>query len=298
MTLARARHGDIELAYETVGPPTGEPMLLILGVAAQLVAWPDDFCAMLVEHGFRPARYDGRDSGLSTHLHDRGRPSRPALLFRRPSAAAYTLADLADDAVAVLDALGWPSAHLLGVSQGGMVAQAVATRHPDRVRSLTSISSTPSARIGGPSAGTLIRLLRLASHGPVSSADQMAQHLVDVDRLLCGQYPQDEEWLREVGRRTVERGHDQAGVERQSAAFQCSGDRRAELRGLRVPTLVVHGAEDRLVRPVGGRATADAVPGARLVVHPGMGHGLPRQLWAEVVDEIVALTRTTSRTAE
>jgi pimeloyl-ACP methyl ester carboxylesterase len=291
MTDGRAHNGRIELAYLTTGPATGEPLLLILGVGPQLVAWHDDFCAALVARGFQPARFDNRDAGLSTHLHEAGRPSRLSLLAGRAGAAPYRLDDLADDAVAVLDALGWRTAHLLGVSYGGMIAQVVATRYPARVRSLTSISSTTSPRIGRPTAGTILRLLSIARR-PVATREDAARHFVDLQPLVGSpQYPPDLDWLRELGRRSFDRAHDQAGVERQSAAFQSSGDRRAELATVRVPTLVIHGAADRMIRPAGGRATAAAVPGARLVVYPGMGHDLPRALWPSIIEEIVAISR-------
>ncbi|HET6501745.1 MAG TPA: alpha/beta fold hydrolase [Amycolatopsis sp.] len=288
MTIKMARHGDIELAYETTGAPTGEPLLLISGIA-QMLIWHDDIREGLVERGFQVARFDNRDTGLSTHLHDAGQPSKLSLLMRPSRAVRYHLTDLADDAVAVLDALGWPSAHVVGEALGAMIAQSMAVRHPRRVRSLTSIASTPSPRIGRPNARTLLRIFKVGRK-PVTSAEDYAEHLVELDAALGSpDYPADEKWLRELGRRSFERGHDQAGVERLSAAMQASGDRRGELAGLRVPTLVVHGTADQVFRPVGGRATATAIPGARLVTYPGMASHVPLALWPAVIDEIAAV---------
>ncbi|HEX4216132.1 MAG TPA: alpha/beta fold hydrolase [Candidatus Dormibacteraeota bacterium] len=289
--MSIARHGEIELAYDRVGPPQGEPLLFILGVGVQLIACPDQLCAALVERGFQVARFDNRDVGLSTHLTAAGRPSRLGLVLKPSSAAAYGLDDLADDAVAVLDALAWRQAHIVGISQGGMTAQRLAVRHPDRVLTLTSISSSPSPAIGRLGVRTMVRAVA-AARRPIRSAEDCARHFVDLQPVIGSPaYPVDEESLRDLGRATYRRGHDQAGVERQSSAFQSSGDRAAELAAISAPTLVIHGEADRLVRPVGGRATAEAIPGARLVMIPGMGHDLPRELWPRIVDEIAATAR-------
>ncbi|MFI6042875.1 alpha/beta fold hydrolase [Nocardia sp. NPDC051321] len=288
MTIEMARHGDIELAYETIGPPTGEPLLLISGIS-QMLIWHDDAIAGLVERGFQVVRFDNRDTGLSTHLHRAGRPSKLDLLLRPTQAVRYHLTDLADDAVAVLDALNWDSAHVVGESLGGTIAQSMAVRHPDRVRSLTSIGAGPSPRIGGPRVRTLLRFLVLARK-PINSAEDYAEHMEALE-LIAGSpdYPQDETWLRELGKRSYERGHDQAGVERLSVALRASGDRRGELAAVRVPTLVVHGLADKTARPVAGSATAAAIPGARLVTYPGMPSHVPPQLWPDVINEIAAI---------
>ncbi|MGH7910666.1 MAG: alpha/beta fold hydrolase [Candidatus Dormibacteraceae bacterium] len=268
--------------------------MLILGVGTQMIAWPEDFCAALVEAGFAVTRFDNRDCGLSTHLAAAGRPSRIKLALRAASVAPYGLADLAADAVAVLDALGWDSAHVLGMSQGGMIAQKIATDYPDRVRSLTSIAASPAPRIGRPTIKTIRTLLKV-SKKPITSADDNAQHLIDLQPLVSSPgYPFDEPAVRELGRASYQRGHDQSGVERQSAAFQSSGDRRQELSQIRVPTLIVHGEADQMVQLAGGRATAAAIPNSRLVTFPGMGHELPRPLWPRIIDEILAVTGRTT----
>jgi pimeloyl-ACP methyl ester carboxylesterase len=276
--IAKGHRDDIEIAYETFGGPAGDPLLLVMGVGAQMLYWHDEFCTALVERGFLVARFDNRDSGLSTH----------------PS-AAYRLEDMADDAVAVLDALGWRAAHVVGRSLGGMIAQTMAVRYPSRVLSLTSISSTPSPRIGRANLGTLLRLLlanpAVLRNRPPASAEEAAEQMVRGHRVIGSPgYPLDEAWLRQVGRSMYERGgFDAAGRQRQNAAILAGGDRRPALAAVRVPALVVHGEADPLVRIAGGRETAAAIPGARLVTFPGMGHDLPRELWPKIVGEIRAV---------
>jgi pimeloyl-ACP methyl ester carboxylesterase len=287
MVTGLARHGDVTIAYERLGPADGEPLLLVMGLGMQLVSWPDEFCAMLVQRGFSVVRFDNRDAGLSTHWSQAGNPSLLQLLTRPQAVAPYRLTDMAADAVAVLDAVGWPTAHVAGVSLGGMIAQTLAIGHPARVRTLTSIMSTPSPRIGRPRPGALAAL----GSRPATDRDDAGERMVRVFRVIGSpRYPHEEQWLRDVGRRAYDRGHDPAGGRRQLAAIRASGDRREGLAGVRVPTLVLHGSADPLIRPAGGRATAAAVPGARLVVYPGMGHDLPRPLWPELIGEIGTLT--------
>jgi len=288
MTTGVARHADVEISYELLGPPDQEPLLLVMGLGMQRIGWPDDFCEGLVERGFTVARFDNRDCGESTHFTAAGRPSMLALFIRPESVAAYHLDDMADDAVAVLDALGWSSAHVVGASMGGMIAQAFAIGHPRRVRTLTSIMSTPSRRVGR---AKLKAAMKLGRGGDIHNVEEAAERMVDVFRTIGSPgYPLDEVWLRDTGRRAYQRGHSDAGaVPRQLAAINASGDRRSGLAGVRVPTLVIHGEADPLVQPAGGRATAAAVPGARLVTYKGMGHDLPRELWPAMQDEIAKL---------
>jgi pimeloyl-ACP methyl ester carboxylesterase len=286
MTVRMARHGEVRIAYEVEGPADGEPLLLIMGLGLQMLFWPDDFRKLLVERGFQVARFDNRDVGLSTHFRHLGTPSPAVFLTGRWP--GYRLADMADDAVAVLDDLGWAGAHAVGVSLGGMIAQTLAGRHPARVRTLTSLSSTPSPRIGRPHPRVLPLLV---PHG-ADDRDRAAQQVVEVFRVIGSPgYPRNEDWLREVAGRSFDRAHDAAGIRRQLAAILSSGDRRRMLAGLRMPALVVHGDADLLVRPAGGRATAAAIPGARLVTYPGMGHDLPSALQPQIADEIAALAR-------
>lgn len=280
-----APNGPVTLAVER-GPGDGEPLLLVMGLGMQMHFWPDELLDRFAARGFATARFDNRDVGRSTHLREHGVPSLTAVLAVPRLVAPYRISDMARDTVAVLDALGWERAHVVGASMGGMIAQAVAIEHPERVRTLTSIMSTPSPRIGRPTLAAAGALLS----PPARTAAAAAERLLAVARVLGSpSYPADEQWLRDYARRAFVRDHDGSGVVRQLAAINASPSRVRGLRQVRVPTLVVHGTEDILVRPAGGRATAAAVPGARLVELPGMGHSLPRELWDTVVDEVAAL---------
>ena len=286
MTTGTAKNGDVEIAYEVLGPPDGEPLLLIMGLGMQMISWPDEFCDGLIERGFTVARMDNRDSGESTHFTRAGRPSTLAVITRAGSVAAYRLSDMADDAIAVLDAIGWPSAHVVGASMGGMIAQTVAIQHPQRVRTLTSIMSTPAPSVGR----AKFKALAALGRGKVTNIEQAVERMVGVFRVIGSPgYARDEVWLRDTARRAYRRGHDDGAMPRQLAAINASGDRRAQLAGVRVPTLVLHGDSDPLVRPAGGRATAAAVPGAKLVMYGGMGHDLPRELWPAILTEIAGI---------
>ncbi|UQU65333.1 alpha/beta fold hydrolase [Couchioplanes caeruleus] len=287
-----ARHGDLRIAYEVFGPPGGEPLLLISATDAQMLMYPAEFCTELVEAGFQVVRFDNRDAGLSTHLTGVRAPG-PLVAALRPSSAPYRLTDMAGDAVAVLDAMGWESAHVAGTSMGGMIAQTVAIDHPGRVRSLTSMSSTPSVRIGTRPPLKVLRAMTALLARPVRSAEEAAGREVAIYRLMGSPgYPLDEDLVRSIGREAYDRHppEPEAGL-RQRAAVAASGDRRKSLGGLRIPALVIHGDADVMMRPKAGRATAAAIPGARLVMYPGMGHDLPRPLWPSVAGEISRLPR-------
>ncbi|MFI7542476.1 alpha/beta fold hydrolase [Actinoplanes sp. NPDC049599] len=286
MTEGFARHGAVRIAYAAEGPPDGEPLLLIMGLGLQMLFWPESFRELLTGAGFRVARFDNRDVGLSTHLRELGVPG--PLAFAPHRGPGYRLADMAGDALAVLDELGWESAHVVGVSLGGMIAQTLAGARPDRVRSLTSISSTPSPRIGRPHPRAMAALLRR----PASSRDAAARQVVDIFRVIGSPaYPHEEEWLRDVAGRSYDRAHDPAGIRRQLAALVSAEDRRPMLRTLRLPTLVIHGDADPLVRLPGGLATARVLRDAKLVVHTGMGHDLPTALLPGIAEEISAVAR-------
>jgi pimeloyl-ACP methyl ester carboxylesterase len=292
MTIAFADHGGVRIAYQTAGEPSGEPLLLVMGVLGQLIGWPDGFCALLHERGFHVVRFDNRDVGQSTHL-PRPVDRRPRILRMVRPRGTYTLDDMAGDALAVMDDIGWRDAHLVGISAGGMIAQLLAARHPDRVRTLTSIMSTPSSRIGRMRPGTTLRMARLARRlGTPTDAAGMAEMMIAFQREITGSpaYEVDEQAIRELTRRSAERDPEFLTAGRgQTAAVSAAGDLRAELARVTAPTLVVHGEADVMIRPDGGRATAAAIPGAQLWLVPGLGHELPRPLWEPVADRIAAL---------
>jgi pimeloyl-ACP methyl ester carboxylesterase len=288
MTIRTARHGDVEIAYESFGAATDKPLLLVMGIGGQMLSWPEGFCRQLADHGFCVVRFDNRDAGLSTHFTAAGRPNQLTMLLRPAAAAVYRLQDMADDAIAVLDTQGWPAAHVVGFSQGGMIAQTMAVRHPDRVRSLTSISSTPAPRVGQPRPGTLLKIVKVANPKRIKSPQDLAQYMLRLHQLVGSPgYPADPVKLHELAHQCYERGGlDQAAVQRQTAAIAASGDRRAELAHIRTPTLVIHGEDDQLIRLPAGKATADAIPGARFITYPGMGHDLPAALWTTIINQV------------
>lgn len=284
------QRNGIRLCYERIGS-AGDPLLLMAGLAADKHYWHDDFCAALVDKGFHIARFDNRDSGRSTHLDGSKAPSRRTAR-RNPGTAPYGIEDMAGDAVAVLDALGWGCAHIVGHSLGAMVAQTLAIRMPTRVRSLTSISATPSPDIGRLTVMTMLRLSlavpgvlsRKPPRGPAEAGDRLVrQHRV----IGSPGYPADEVWLRHLGEIMYARGgFDPASRARQAAAMIAGADRRPDLAKLRIPALVLHGQADPLIRPDGARASAAAIPDSTLVFVPGMGHDLPKPLWPSIVQQI------------
>jgi pimeloyl-ACP methyl ester carboxylesterase len=279
-----ARVGDVELAYETFGDPAHPAMLLVMGLATQMLGWRAELCAEIAGRGFHVVRYDNRDVGRSTKFSSHRPPSAAQLLRRDREAAAYTLADMADDGVGLLDCLGIRAAHVVGASMGGMIAQTIAFRHSERVLSLVSIMSNTGARwTGQPALSTYGVLLKRA---PRDREGYVAHQLRVVGKIGSPGFPRDEDDLRRHAAMAFERGHDPASAGRQLAAILASGDRTAELAKIRVPTLVIHGTKDRLVNPSGGRATAKAIPGARLVKVEGMGHDLPRAAWPQIVGAI------------
>jgi pimeloyl-ACP methyl ester carboxylesterase len=287
--IQRARVGEIELAYETFGERANPPLLLVMGLATQMIGWPDEFCRGLADRGLFAVRFDNRDIGLSTHVDDRGAPDILRLLGGDRSGVPYALADLADDTVGLLDALGLDSAHVVGASMGGMIAQLVALRHPARVRSLTSImSTTGDPAVGAPAEAAMGVLLA----PPATDRASAIERAVDTYRVIGSPgFEFDEQALRERAGLSYDRRYNPAGVARQLAAILTTPDRTADLGAVAVPTLVVHGAHDPLVDVSGGRATAAAIPGAELLVVEGMGHDLPRAVWPELTDRIAALVQ-------
>jgi pimeloyl-ACP methyl ester carboxylesterase len=284
--MARVRANGIDLEYEVLGH--GEPLVLVMGVGAQLLLWPDDFCKQLAAAGFRVIRFDNRDVGLSTSFQRHGLPRALPLLTNRligaPSRPPYSFSDMADDLAGLLDALGIESAHVAGVSLGGMIAQTFAIRHAARIRSLTSIMSTPGSLRHMVSHPAALRVLLV----PRASDEQaFEEQFVRTFRVLGAGGPLDEARLRELAPRIFARGrYDQFGAQRQLAAMLASGSRRAALAHVRVPTTVLHGARDPLILPAAGRATAAAIPGARFRLIEGMGHHLPEPFWPAIIGEI------------
>jgi len=276
----------LELAYQEMGEPDGEPLLLVMGLGTQMIAWDEGFCGLLAERGFRVVRFDNRDIGRSTKIASAGVPGRADLMLGRAGSAAFLLPDMAADTIGLMDHLGIESAHIVGVSMGGMIAQTLAIGHPRRLRSLGSIMSNTGSRwTGMPSRKAMAVLLGRPPRGREAAIERA----VKTFRVIGSPgYPFDEERVRQISARSYDRGHSAAGVLRQLHAITASGDRTQALRGVRVPTTVIHGKRDPLVRPAGGRATARAIPGARLKLIDGMGHDLPRQLWPVFVEEIAA----------
>ncbi|EFL19153.1 predicted protein [Streptomyces sp. C] len=281
----------IEVAYERWGDAQDPPVLLIMGIALQMHGWPDGFCAELTARGLRLIRFDNRDAGLSTHFPDAPLPDVAAALAGDLSSASYSLSDMAGDAVGLLDALGLDSAHVVGLSLGGAIAQTMAIEHPGRVRSLTSLMSTTGDRaVGQPDP----KVLGALAGPPPRSREEAVDRTVNAVRVLGSPgYPFDEAAVRERAARAFDRSYDPLGVGRQAVAAVASGDRTERLRSLRLPTLVVHGTDDPMCDVSGGRATAEAVPGAELAVFPGMGHDLPRALWPGIAGLITDLVHRT-----
>jgi pimeloyl-ACP methyl ester carboxylesterase len=275
---------DINLCYETFGERADPTALLIMGLGTQMIAWHEDFCVRLAERGFHVVRFDNRDIGRSTHLDGLAPPTIPQLLMRSKGAAHYKLSDMAEDAAGLLRELDLSPAHVIGASMGGMIAQTLAARHPKRVRSLVSIMSNTGALLNGQPA---LKLYPFFLRRPVGGREAYVAHFERLFNAIGSRgLPRDPEEIRELAKLSWERDHDPAGPGRQLAAILASGDRTSELRRITAPTLVVHGTADPLVRPSGGRATARAIKGAKLMKVPGMGHDLPRAIWDELIGAI------------
>ena len=286
-----AHHGDIELHYEDLGNPNDPPVLLIMGLGAQLVLWHNEFCQKLIDLGYRVIRYDNRDVGLSSKMHDQRHdgalvPKLVRALLGMPSNSVYRLQDMAEDAAAVLDHLGIQRAHVVGASMGGMIAQIFAARFPERTAGLGIIfSSNNSALLPPPAPKALMCLIK----GPAPDAprDEIVKNSMRVSRVIGSPgYPRSEERLRKDAIEAYERAYYPQGIARHFDAALSSGSlRRYDLR-ITAPTVVIHGKEDILMRPSGGKAIASSIPGARLVLFDGMAHDLPEALFDDIVKEL------------
>jgi pimeloyl-ACP methyl ester carboxylesterase len=277
----------IDIAYETFGDPGSPPILLVMGLGTQMIAWPDPLCQGLADRGHHVIRYDNRDCGLSTHFDGQRAPSFIDVVLRRQQ-PPYTIDDMARDAIGLLDALGLDSVHLVGASMGGFIAQTIAIGFPRRVRSLTLImTSTGSRRVGNPKPAVFSALTRRRVRQDRTSAQEAA---VETFRIIGSKgYAFDEEYLMDLGGRSYDRGHDPGGYLRQLAAIAAQPDRTEHLRRIRVPALVIHGMHDPLVNVSGGLAAARLLRNAKFVGYAGMGHDLPRELWPDYAMEIAGV---------
>lgn len=281
--MAQVQANGITIEYEESG--SGDPLLLVMGLNGQLIDWPEGLIDALVAQGFRVIRFDNRDAGLSTEFTS-APPSKWALVkravFRAPLTSEYSLSDMARDAVGLLDALGIEQAHVAGMSMGGMIAQLVAIEHPQRVLSLTSImSTTGNPRVGRPKA----KVVRHVAFSKPVTADQAVEPAVELFRMISGTTFSDEDF-RVMAKASIARSYRPEGMGRQMAAILAAPDRTPALRRLQVPTLVIHGTLDPLVQPSGGIATAQAVPGSRLLMFNDMGHDLPHTRLDEIATAI------------
>jgi pimeloyl-ACP methyl ester carboxylesterase len=285
-----AHANGIDIEYRTEGDPTDPVLLLVMGLGGQLIAWPQGFVDGLRSRGFCVIRHDNRDCGLSTKFE--GTPDISSLFAGDTASAPYRIEDMADDAAALLAELGVRKAHVVGVSMGGMIAQAMVINHQDRLLSACSIMSTTGDRsVGAPTGEAIAALLR-----PIAtSREEAVQASLEGSRVIGSpKYPTDEEFLRRRAEDAYDRSYCPEGTARQLAAVLASPDRTEGLHGARLPFLVVHGEADPLVTLSGGEATSAAVSGSKFVTIPGMGHDLPEPLWAEITEAIVTNTELAS----
>ncbi len=292
-----ARSNGIDIEYEVIGPRGNRPLLLVMGLGTQMIHWDDELCAQLVAAGHQVIRFDNRDVGGSTKIDGDGMPNVLAAMAAASRGAAvdapYRLSDMAADAAGLLDALDIEAAHVIGASLGGMIAQTLALEHPGRVRTLTSIMSST----GHPDLPTATPAAAAALFQPAPpDREGNIERAVRVFRAIGSPgFAFDETRVRERAARSYDRCFHPAGVARQMLAIVASGSRRDALRRLRIPTLVVHGADDPLVPLACGLDTAESIPGAELLIVEGMGHDLPRAAWPRLID---AVTQLTTRDAE
>jgi pimeloyl-ACP methyl ester carboxylesterase len=278
----------ITLCYERFGDPEDPPVLLVMGLGTQMIAWHEDLCEGLAERGFHVIRFDNRDVGRSTHM-DFPPPSVGQLVMRRFRPEQYTLSDMAADAAGLIRHLDLRPVHVVGASLGGMIAQMLAAEHPELVRSLTSLMSTTGSRLHGQPHHSVLRYLL---RPPPRDRDAYIDRSAEIFGLIGSTgFDRDEAHIRERAGKSYDRGYSRAGGGRQLGATLATGNRTSLLKKIEVPTLVIHGTEDKMIRPSGGRATAKAIPGARLMMIEGMGHDLPRGVWPQLIDAIAVHAR-------
>lgn len=288
--MSQLSANGITMEYESFGSPSDPTILLIMGLGMQLIAWPEQFCRELAASGYRVIRFDNRDTGFSSKFDGLKTPSIASLIFRSvfrlPMSVPYTLSDMADDAIGLLDALDIESAHIVGASMGGMIAQNLSASYAQRVRSLTSIMSTSGHR-SLPGADRLVSRHMFLSRPAGEDRESVINHRMRTLELISGPaYPVDEETRREMAAMSYDRCYFPSGFVRHVAAIIQDGDRRSRLAKITAPTLVIHGRNDPLVPLAGGKDTARHIPGARLVVIDGMGHTFPMPLWPEITELI------------
>jgi pimeloyl-ACP methyl ester carboxylesterase len=287
--MPEVRSNGLTISYETLGDPSDPALLLIMGLGAQLVDWPDEFCRLLAGRGLYVIRFDNRDIGLSTWLDELPRPDLGAIFGGDLTTVPYLLSDMAADTAGLLKELGVPRAHVAGASMGGMIAQQLAIDRPDLVASLCSIMSTTGDRtVGHPTPEAAAVLMRPAATDRAGAIAGAIEGSKVIGSSAFGVFEIYEDDLVRRATAKYDRAYHPAGTARQYAAIIASPDRTASLGAVTVPTLVVHGEADPLIDVSGGRATAAAVPGATLLVIPGMGHDLPRGAWTRIADAIAA----------
>lgn len=292
-----ARVNGIDLCYEIFGQADAEPLILIMGLGAQMIHWDDEFCVQLAARGFRVIRFDNRDIGKSTRMTGGKKLTAFELIRLRllgtPVAAPYKLADMAADVIGLMDALKIASAHIVGASMGGMIAQEIALRYPARVRTLTSImSSTGNPRLPQPTREAAALLM---APPPATYEEYLVRYAQTWKLLRGGSFPEDEAKDRARAERAFSRGLNPAGVGRQLRAILASGNRKPRLHAVKAPTLVIHGTVDPLVRPEAGKDTAASIPGAKLLMVEGMGHALPIPMWPQFIDAIATHAKGAAR---
>jgi pimeloyl-ACP methyl ester carboxylesterase len=289
--MAKAKANGIEIEYDTFGDHSSSPLLLIMGLGAQMIQWEDEFCKQLADKGLYVIRFDNRDVGLSTKFEEAGVPNImaaiTAIMERQEVQSFYSLDDMADDAIGLMDALSIKKAHICGASMGAAITQVIGYRHPSRALSLTPImgsTGNPDLPQSKPEA-----MQFLLTPAPVER-EAYIEHMVKMQKITWGSFPFDEQDTRKKTAAAYDRGFYPQGVARQLMATIANGNRKPRLSSVTAPTLVIHGAEDPLIPVEGGRDTAEAITGAKLLIIDKMGHSLPKEVWPQIVDAIVKNT--------